>query len=214
MHDVEYDVEHRMDVFRQRHITGGNLTHAEIEEYVGYEFLNCPITVEDQIRCYFLKIKSGNPQKAAQFLKETDPLLENCVYTEQEVHDLSVVLARYFNGAHIRLPYTQEMRDEMAQNFLLPLKTITCVSDVPYQVWRWTGSQKVKWKAWRQGRPTILGYGMTEEEAIEDLWYFVCPDLDGTLDGLGVPVKPIIGGNMFSSRAETIQHNKERFKCT
>ncbi len=191
------------------YIENGNLTEAEAEELVGYEFVAGPATVECQIRWYFLKIKHNRPKAAAQILKEVEPLLSQGVRTEQEVHDLSVVLVRYIDGFVIYPELTQEMSDEMAQEFPRPLKTLTVMADKPYQVWH-RKSQRVQWKAWRQGRPTVLGYGMTEQEAIDDLRYRVQPDHDGTLDGLGAPKGPTIDGNMFTS-GELLKYNKGLF---
>lgn len=57
----------------------------------------------------------------------------------------------------------------------------------------------VRWKAWREGRPTVLGYGMTRLEAIEDVMYRVQPDHDGDLDHMGTPRGgPVVGGNMYT----------------
>jgi len=73
------------------------------------------------------------------------------------------------------------------------------------------GLEIYRWKAWREGRPTVLGYGLTEENAINDLKYNVQPDHDGTLDGEGVPKGPLIGGNMFSRRQRE-DNNRGQFK--
>ena len=37
------------------------------------------------------------------------------------------------------------------------------------------GFRTVRWLAWRQGRPRVRGYGLTEEEAIYDLVHNVQP---------------------------------------
>jgi hypothetical protein len=210
MSEIDKETQDAMANARRRLAEGGNLTSSEVEEFIGYDFIAGPTTVENQIRRYFLIVKSDNPGRAVQLLKETEPLLKKGVRTDQEIHDLSLVLNRFISGFILTLPLTREMRDEISQNFSRPLKMITIESNEPYQVWRRGRSQWAKWKAWRQGRPTTLGYGMTEEEAVYDLRYRVQPDHDGTLDGLGTPKGPAIGGNMFSTRYVT-RHNKGRF---
>jgi hypothetical protein len=194
---------------RRMYAANGNLTESEIEEFISYEFIARPTTLEDQIRRYFLMVKSNRPEKAVLLFEETEPILKKDVGTDQKIHDLSLVLDRYIKGFVLIAPLTQERLDEMAQDFPRPLKMITIESDEPYQVWRGT-SQWAKWKAWRQGRPTVLGYGMTEEEAVEDLRYRVQPDHDGTLDGLGAPKGPVIGGNRFSAD-DVMQRNQRCF---
>lgn len=209
MYEIDQEKQHAMARARSLYIENGKLTEAEVEELVGYECVAGPTTVDGQIRRYFLIVKHNRPKAAAQMLKRAKPLLEKGVRTEQEIHDLSLVLVQYINGFVICPEVTQEIRDEMAREFPLPLKTLTAMAEKPYHVWR-RKSDQVQWKAWRQGRPTILGYGMTEEEAIDDLRYRVQPDHDGTLDGLGTPKGAIINGSMFSAR-EILQHNKVMF---
>lgn len=209
MFDEDQEKQEAMLRAKGMYAANGNLAPNEIEELVCYEFIKSPTTLEEQIRRYFLMVKRDSPERAARLLKEIRPLLKKDARTEQEIHDLSLVLARFVSGACLVLPLTQEARDEMAQEFPLPLKVLTLGSEEPYQVWRGR-SHWAKWKAWRQGRPAVLGYGMTEEEAVDDLRYRVQPDLDGTLDGFGVPKGPAIGGNMFSVDHVT-QHNKRRF---
>lgn len=185
------------------------LTLAEREEMIKFETDKPPVTVQDQFRKYLLTVKHCNPIKAEQMAREAKPMLGFNVYTEQEIHDLSVVMSRYVNGFILHAPPTQEALDEMSQEFYLPLKTLTLGTDAPYQVWR-ERSRTVLWKAWRQGRPLVCGYGMTEQEAIDELRYNVQPDHDGTLDGLGKPKGPVIGGNMFSA-SDVRNHNRERY---
>lgn len=193
---------------RERQI--GNLTEDEIQELSGYEFDAGPDTVRKQVRRYFLKLKSSQPEKAGILLENVEPFLQKKVETEQEVYDLSIIIAEFFNGVIIHPELTPEVRAEMEQKFPLPLKTLTTMAENPYQRWDGYKSQMVQWKAWRQGRPTVCGYGMTEQEAIDDLRYCVQPDHHGTLDGLGTPEGPIVGGNMFP-REDVIRHNKGRF---
>ena len=199
-----------MERTKLRYKEVGNLSSGEIEEIIGYDFIAGPDTVRKQVRRYYLQIKSRRPEKAAQLLSEVEPLLKKGVQTEQEVHDLSIVLDRYMHGFVIFPELTQEMKNERAQNFTRPLTTLTSKADKPFQVWHHGRSITALYKAWRQGRPTIIGYGMTEQEAIDELRYVIQPDFDGTLDGLGKPSGTIIGGNMFS-KDEVLKNNKGRF---
>lgn len=204
--------EEALTRFRETLQTTGHFTSEEIEEYIGYEFVDGPGTVYKQIRRYYLLLTSrGRRKQADEMLAETASFLDRRVEKEQDVHDLSVILARYISGFHVHPDLPQEVLDEKAQEFSLPLKTVTVRADQPYRVWHHEESQWAQWKAWRQGRPTVLGYGPTETAAIEDLRYVVQPDHDGTLDGLGAPTGPIIGGNSFSPE-ERIAHNKKRLE--
>ncbi len=204
------DKQEAMTRARHDYQSSGNLTAAEIDERLGYEFVAGATTVREQVRCYYLMVKELHPDKAEQLRRETEPLLRKGVQIEQEVHDLSVVLARYISGFMISSEPTPEMRVEMAQDFPLPLETVAVRANKPYQVWRNGRSVTVQWKAWRRGRPTVLGYGITQDEAVADLRYNVQPDHDGTLDGLGTPKGPTIFGNMFTEQ-EVIDHNRGRY---
>lgn len=66
-----------------------------------------------------------------------------------------------------------------------------------------------QFKAWRNQRPNIFGYGVTPEAAIEDLRFCVQPDRDGQWDGVK-PQGGLIWGNMFDHE-DIIAHNKAKF---
>lgn len=207
---IDTNIEQTMIEFRKRWKSNKRLSVAEIEELLGYEFVVGPSSIEGQIRRYYLLVKRDcQPSRAEQMLKEVKPFLKRGVRNDQDVHDLSIVLSRHISGFVIHLPPTKEMQDEMAVKHPLPLKIRTSRASKCFQVWRGR-SKIVQYKAWRIGRPTIIGYGMTEQEAIDDLRYRVQPDLDGTLDGKGNPEGPMISGNMFDE-SEIVEHNKRRF---
>jgi hypothetical protein len=163
----------------------GNLSSAEIEELVTYEYGGGPRTVQEQVRRYYLLLKVENPKAAKKLLKGANRIQLENIHTETDACDLCILLSRHINGFVIYPDYTQEARDEMTRKYQLPLKTMTAKAEKPYNVWHHGECMRAEWKAWRQGRPNILGYGMSEEEAVNDLRYRVQPDHDGTLDGLG-----------------------------
>jgi hypothetical protein len=78
-----------------------------------------------------------------------------------------------------------------------PLKINTEMAVKPFAIDRSRGTEMVQYKAWREGRPHVIGYGMTPEEAEYDLKNNVQPDWDGSLDGEGPYPTPAVGGNMF-----------------
>ena len=80
----------------------------------------------------------------------------------------------------------------------------------PTLIDRGNGNERVTWRAWREGRPRIFGYGTSEEMAIRDLKYTVQPDWTGELDGEGTPTGALVGGNMFHPE-EVVRRNSECF---
>lgn len=52
----------------------------------------------------------------------------------------------------------------------------------PFLVGRGRAFETVLWTAWRKVRPKVKGYGMTEDQAINDLVHHVQPDWNSTLD--------------------------------
>ena len=46
---------------------------------------------------------------------------------------------------------------------------------IPYLINQGYGSRRVQYKAWRIQRPSVFGYGMTEDEAIDNLVHDVQP---------------------------------------
>ncbi len=177
---------------------------------VNYCTISPPTTVKEQIRKYVLEVKDTNPSKAEKFATEITPLLSKDTFsTEQDIHDLSLVISQYMHGFHLYADLTEEVKSAIDHNHPRPLKTLTKVADTPYQVWKGK-SRTVLWKAWREGRPTVVGYGMTEQEAVDELRYVIQPDHDGTLDGLGKPRGPTIGGNM-RSQAFYQEHNRNQY---
>jgi len=194
---------------RQYYQQSGNLTAAEVDELIGYDFHTGPASIRQQFRNYFLRVKCSDQQRAALMLERAEPLLCIGVQSEQEVHDLSVIVNEYVSDFVFLSELTPEMTAEMKQDYDHPLKTITRKAEVPYKVWRQGRGQTALWKAWRQGRPMVSGYGMTEDEAMKDLRYNVSPDHTGELDGLGKPEGPVFGGNMFS---DVQGQNQKRFE--
>ena len=79
----------------------GNLTTDEIDELVGYEFLKPASSVDEQVRRYYLKLKSERPQQAAGLLAETQPLLDD-IADSGNMGGLCDVLGKYISGFIIR----------------------------------------------------------------------------------------------------------------
>lgn len=205
------EADERIKWNRQRWSMSGNLTPEEIEEMIGYHTHSCPTTVKEQVRQHILLVKDNKPLVAEKFVTEITPLLCKDSFTaEEEIHDISLIVSKYVSGAHIFPDKTEEILAELSHAYPLPLKTLTRAANKPYRVWISGKSEIALWKAWRQGRPTVIGYGMTEQEAVNTLRYKVQPDHDGTLDGLGKPKGTLIGGNMLSPEV-CEQHNQKQF---
>jgi|GEM_PF-4243941 len=203
------DKQEALQNARERYICDSRLSLTEIDELLNFEFISGPVTIEEQLRRYYLLIKRDGLKTFDKMWKDVKPFIKKGVINDQDVHDLSVVLNKYISGFCINLPLTKEMKAEMAKEYPLPLTLCTSQAPKPYKIWR-GGSETVQFKVWRIGRPTVCGYGVTLDEAVEDLRYRVQPDHTGELDGLGRPDGVIIGGNMFDSKMVT-QHNKGRF---
>jgi hypothetical protein len=205
-----------MKEWKRRFMYSGKLTEAEANELVNFEIVTGPTGLEQQLRRYYLLVKRDcEPRTAKRMWKKVFPLIRKGASDEQSVHDVSVVLEEFVSGFVIYMDEMPEAKAEESQTFPLPLRTITQKASRPFQVYdaaRLPKSRVALWKAWRQGRPTVLGYGMTEEDAIRDLKYNVQPDHDGTLDGEGKPKGPVIGGNMLFSRNQIMSHNQGRFR--
>lgn len=92
----------------------------------------------------------------------------------------------------------------------MAMRIVTEDAGQEYYVGKGGVSVPYRWKAWRDQRPLVIGYGLTEQEAIDDLKYRVQPDHTGELDGEGAPSGPLIGGNMFGP-SEIVVRNKAAF---
>jgi len=67
-----------------------------------------------------------------------------------------------------------------------------------------------RFQAWREGRETTLGHGMTEQGAIDHLRFAVQPDWTGELDGEGTPKGTMVFGNQFSND-DIVELNRTAF---
>jgi hypothetical protein len=94
----------------------------------------------------------------------------------------------------------------------VPLKIHAEMKPQPTLIDRGRGYEKVQWVAWRESRENVKGYGMTEQEAIDNLKYAVQPDWTGELDGEGPPKGLVIGGNFLFTKEEIVSHNKKQFE--
>jgi len=210
--DVRGDLKiDAMREFRERWENSACFTAAELEERIDYAFRRGAFTVYEQIRQLYLDLVEGRGRAVAeQMLQAAASFLDRRVESEQDVHDLCQLLALYSPGCSIRPDLPPQAIAELSGDYSLPLSTITVRADSPYQVWVDGSSQRAQWKAWREGQPTAVGYGMSEQEAVEDLRYAIKPDSDGSLDGLGTPSGALLGVGLQSRRA-TVQYNKKQF---
>ena len=88
--------------FREMWRSLGNLDRAELAELVQYEFRQGPESVDEQVRRYYLQIKSHGPDLAAQMLTDTQPILNKGTYSVQDVEKLCRILRTYGPGHLIR----------------------------------------------------------------------------------------------------------------
>ena len=75
----------------------GNLTEDEIREYSNFEYELGPITITDQLRRYYLKIKEDDPVWAEQLHFEL-PTFKEEELTEGTIITLCHVLYKYISG--------------------------------------------------------------------------------------------------------------------
>lgn len=78
------------------------LTHDEIDELVQFDMVIGPHTIEQQIRCYYLKIKNANHHRAAEMLRRAKDLLKEGDQDLYLVKDLCFLLHGYMGGTTLR----------------------------------------------------------------------------------------------------------------
>lgn len=88
--------------YRSREENIRNLTPLEISELEYFEFRHGPSTVDEQVRRYYLKLKSDRPEGAEKMAAETSPLLERGITSESDVEELCGALYKYWSGFLIR----------------------------------------------------------------------------------------------------------------
>lgn len=84
--------------FRHYQEVLGNLAMPEIEELEKFEFHVGASTIEEQVRRYYLKVKSEKPDKAAQMLEEVNPILKKGVSDLPDVEKLCRTLYNHISG--------------------------------------------------------------------------------------------------------------------
>ncbi len=102
--DAENELIKREDISHYRHRQSelGNLSDSEVSELERFEFRHGPSTVDQQVRLYYLRLKSYRPDRAEKMVAETSPLLEHGITNESDVEDLCKVLYQYWSGFLIR----------------------------------------------------------------------------------------------------------------
>ncbi len=88
--------EQYQEQYRAQLQTLGNLTSQEIDELIGFEFKG-PSSVDEQVRRYFLRFKSEEPDSAAQMIAETDPILQEGIHSVDDVKTLCLTLYKHMS---------------------------------------------------------------------------------------------------------------------
>jgi len=88
--------------YRHQQEVIGNLTKPDIKELERFEFREGPSTIDQQVRRYYLKLKSDRPDKAAQMLANTAPILQKGVHSVYDVQELCTQLYKHWSGFLIR----------------------------------------------------------------------------------------------------------------
>lgn len=100
----KYEPDRREGISHYRHQQEviGNLTGPEIKELERFEFRDGPSTIDQQVRRYYLKLKSDSPDKAAQMLADTTPILQQGLNSLYDVQELCTQLYKHWSGFLIR----------------------------------------------------------------------------------------------------------------
>ena len=81
---------HKQQKFRK------NLSVEEISELERYYFEEAPSRISEEVRMYYLDVKSGNPSSADRMLTRTNFLLARGIYSVDDIEDLCRVIAPYY----------------------------------------------------------------------------------------------------------------------
>lgn len=76
----------------------GNLTRHEIRELEIFEFYKGPQSVDEQVRRYYLKLKSIRPDKAIKMLAETQLILSDGINSVENIETLCRTVYKYYLG--------------------------------------------------------------------------------------------------------------------
>ena len=105
----ETDRREAISTYRRQQEVLKNLDKSERRELEQFEFRSGPSTIDQQVRRYYLKLKSDGPDKAAQMLADTTPILQQGVHSLSDVKALCTKLYKYWSGFVINYegtPYT------------------------------------------------------------------------------------------------------------
>ena len=78
--------------------TSGYLTEPEIEELLKLEFADVPLSVPQQLRRYYLKLKVERPAKATQLWNAIPRTYKRRVTSKKAVKRLCAILYKFWNG--------------------------------------------------------------------------------------------------------------------
>ncbi len=87
----------REDHWRE-HRLKGNLSEVEMAELERYTFDTAPSRLTEEVREYYLRVKSVTLWKAERMLRRTSFLLGRGVYSLDDVEDLCLALCPYYVG--------------------------------------------------------------------------------------------------------------------
>ncbi|HLC60136.1 MAG TPA: hypothetical protein VJJ52_01785 [Candidatus Nanoarchaeia archaeon] len=100
----KYESDRREAISHYRHQQEviGNLTGSESKELERFEFRDGASTIDEQVRRYYLKLKSDSPNKAAQMMADVTPILDQGIHSLYDVQELCTRLHNYWSGFLIR----------------------------------------------------------------------------------------------------------------
>lgn len=78
--------------------TLGNLTEPEISELVDLEITAGPKNLNEQIRRYYLKLKSEKPEKAEQLLENLKEVKLDEPIKKEDISRIGGILRKYWSG--------------------------------------------------------------------------------------------------------------------
>lgn len=94
----EIDIRKSIQAYRQDQYKLEILTKTEIKELEKLEFRQNLPSVDEQVRRYYLQLKSTNPHRADHMLADTQPLLNVGIKSVQDIETLCYKIHKYWSG--------------------------------------------------------------------------------------------------------------------
>lgn len=92
--DMEEDYEH----FKKMWSSFGNLDEQELKELLNFSFEKNPESIEEQVRYYFLRLKTEEPKQAKSMMKDLTVLLRDGVNSLGDIEKLCLIIGKYWHG--------------------------------------------------------------------------------------------------------------------